>query len=205
RRRRDRPGGPDRGRAGEPAAAPDPGGGTAARAAARGAGGDGRGAGPGPGPGRWGGIMSRPLAALLLLLLLGVPAAAGPPPQDPGAPPDSALEAAVREVASHLRCVVCQGLSIQDSPSALAREMKQIVRDQLAAGRTADEVKDYFVARYGEWILLDPPARGFNLAVHVLPVLGLLGGAVIVAVLLRRWTRMPAGEEGSADVGETPP
>lgn len=150
--------------------------------------------------------MSRPLAALLLLLLLGVPAAvAGPPPQDPGAPADSALEAAVRDVASQLRCVVCQGLSIQDSPSELAREMKQIVRDQLAAGRTPDEVKDYFVARYGEWILLDPPARGFNLTVHVLPILGLLGGAVVVAVLLRRWTRAPAEEEGSADVGETPP
>jgi len=149
--------------------------------------------------------MSRPLVALLAFLLLWVPApAGGAPAQEPGAPADSALEAAVRAVASQLRCVVCQGLSIQDSPSDLAREMKQIVRDQLAAGRTPDEVKDYFVARYGEWILLDPPARGFNLAVHVLPVLGLLGGAVVVAVLLRRWTRAPA-EEGSADGGETAP
>ena len=145
------------------------------------------------------------LAAALALLPLRAPApAAGAPLQEQGAPADSALEAAVRAVASQIRCVVCQGLSIQDSPSDLAREMKQVVRDQLAAGKTPDEVKEYFVARYGEWVLLDPPARGFNLTVHVLPILGLLVGAVVVGVLIRRWTRAPA-EEGGADPGEPAP
>ena len=148
--------------------------------------------------------MRTPLAALLALLILAVPAAAGPPQQAPATPADSALEAKVREVASVLRCVVCQGLSIQDSPSDLAREMKQIVRDQLAAGRTPDEVKAYFVDRYGEWILLDPPARGINLAVHLLPIAGLVVGAIVVGVLVRRWTRAPAEEDGT-DLGEPAP
>ena len=144
-----------------------------------------------------------PFVALLFLFLLPAHAVGAPRQDEPGAAADSALEAAVRAVASQIRCVVCQGLSIQDSPSDLAREMKQIVRDQLAAGRTPEEVKEYFVARYGEWILLDPPARGFNLAVHVLPILSLVAGAV-VGVLTRRWTRAPA-EEGGADPGETLP
>jgi cytochrome c-type biogenesis protein CcmH/NrfF len=75
--------------------------------------------------------------------------------------PDTLLEARVREVASELRCPVCQGESIEDSPAALAQEMKVIVREQLAAGRTPDEVKAYFVEKYGEWILLRPKARGW--------------------------------------------
>jgi cytochrome c-type biogenesis protein CcmH len=102
---------------------------------------------------------------------------------------DEELEARTREVAALLRCPVCQGESIQDSPADLAREMRAVVRDQLAAGRTPDEVKAYFVDRYGEWILLAPPARGFNLLLYVLPFAGLAigGGALFVAA--RRWQR----------------
>jgi len=142
-------------------------------------------------------------AVLLGLVLLWGPASAQGAPQqeDSVAPADPALEAAVRAVASQIRCVVCQGLSIEDSHTDLASEMRQIVREQLAAGRTPEEVKEYFVARYGEWILLDPPARGFNLTVHVLPVLGLVVGAIVVVLLIRRWTRAPA-KEGSAGPGE---
>ncbi len=101
---------------------------------------------------------------------------------------DSVLEARVRQVASELRCPVCQGESIQDSPAALAQEMKAIVREQLAAGRTPDEVKAYFVEKYGEWILLRPKARGWNVLVYLLPLLALLGGAVVIARATRRWS-----------------
>ncbi|MFW6078670.1 MAG: cytochrome c-type biogenesis protein, partial [Gemmatimonadota bacterium] len=83
------------------------------------------------------------------------------------APSGEELEALTREVSSQLRCVVCQGLSIEDSPSDLAREMKSVVRDQLAAGRSPEQVKQYFVDTYGEWILLEPEATGFNLAVYI--------------------------------------
>lgn len=114
------------------------------------------------------------------------------------------LEQQVRQVASQLRCVVCQGLSIQDSPSELARQMKAVVREQLAAGRSPDEVKRYFVDKYGEWILLAPEPEGFNLAVYLLPVVALLAGAGVVVVAVRRWTAPAADDERRAGAGAEP-
>jgi cytochrome c-type biogenesis protein CcmH len=104
-----------------------------------------------------------------------------------GQPADSALDASVRAVASELRCPVCQGESIEDSPAGLAQEMRAIVREQLAAGKTPDEVKAYFAGKYGEWILLQPRASGWNLIVYVLPVAALLAGIAVVVRLTRRW------------------
>lgn len=101
----------------------------------------------------------------------------------------AALEAQVREVASSLRCPVCLALSIQDSPSSLAEDMRDVIRDRLRAGETPDEVREYFVSRYGEWVLLEPRAEGFNLAVWTLPVALLLTGLVFVIWLARRWSR----------------
>jgi cytochrome c-type biogenesis protein CcmH/NrfF len=105
------------------------------------------------------------------------------------APGDTALERLTRSVAAQLRCPVCQGLSLADSPSELALEMKDVVRDQLRAGRTPDEVKAYFVAKYGEWILLEPPRRGVNLLAYLLPAVAIVGGAAIIWLMLGRWTR----------------
>jgi len=101
---------------------------------------------------------------------------------------DSALEAQTTAVASTLRCPVCQGESIQDSPSDLARQMRAVVRDRLRAGNTPDEVKAYFVSRYGEWILLEPTMKGLNILLYVIPVLLVVGGLVLVAFLVRRWS-----------------
>ena len=131
--------------------------------------------------------------SLLLLLSLGLAARS----VAQRAPTGEELEAATRSVAAQLRCPVCQGESIQDSPADLAREMRAVVRDQLAAGRTPDEVKAYFVERYGEWILLAPPAKGFNLLLYILPLSGLLAGGAVLAIVARRWQRRtparPAG------------
>jgi cytochrome c-type biogenesis protein CcmH len=101
---------------------------------------------------------------------------------------DSALEAQTTAVASTLRCPVCQGESIQDSPSDLARQMRAVVRDKLRAGNTPDQVKAYFVSKYGEWILLDPTMTGLNILLYVIPVLLVVGGLALVAILVRRWT-----------------
>jgi cytochrome c-type biogenesis protein CcmH len=101
---------------------------------------------------------------------------------------DSALEAQTTAVASTLRCPVCQGESIQDSPSDLARQMRAVVRDKLRAGNTPDQVKAYFVSKYGEWILLDPTMTGLNILLYVIPVLLVVGGLALVAFLVRRWT-----------------
>lgn len=96
------------------------------------------------------------------------------------------------EIASELRCVVCQNLSVADSPSEMAAQMRAIVRERLAAGDSPEQVREYFVARYGEWILLSPRRQGFNLVVWGVPVAAVALGLVAVALLLRRWTRRPA-------------
>lgn len=101
---------------------------------------------------------------------------------------DSLLEAQTTKLASELRCPVCQGNSIQDSPSELAQQMRDLVRDQLRAGKTPDEVRAYFVDKYGEWILLEPKATGFNLVVYIVPLLVIVVGGAIVWRNLKRWT-----------------
>lgn len=106
---------------------------------------------------------------------------------------DTALEARTSAVAAQLRCPVCQGLSIQDSPAELAQQMRSLVRDQLAAGKTPDQVKAYFISKYGEWILLAPKPSGFNLLAYLIPVLVVLGGGVAIALAVRRWTTKTEG------------
>lgn len=114
-------------------------------------------------------------------------------------PRDTALERRTREVAAGLRCPVCQGLSIADSPSELALEMKGLVREQLAAGKTPDEVRGYFIAKYGEWVLLEPKPTGLNLLVYLLPLLVVAGGGGLVW----RFVRAHAGSAGQ-DVRDSP-
>ena len=129
---------------------------------------------------------------ICLLLALAAPARAAAQ-ASPAQPPDDArLEAQTSRVASELRCPVCQGLSIEDSPSDMARDMRGIVKEQLAEGKSPEEVKEYFVRGYGEWILLAPRAEGFNLAVYILPVLALLAGGALIVVLTKRWMRASA-------------
>jgi cytochrome c-type biogenesis protein CcmH len=134
--------------------------------------------------------MSRGLAGVLAtLLLLAGSAAAGP-----------VDEKTVHDVAAQLRCVVCQSLSVADSPSETASQMRGIIRERLAAGESPAEVRAYFVEKYGEWILLAPPKSGFNLLVWVVPFAGLGLGLLLVAVVLRRWSRkIPPGAPSGVD------
>ena len=124
----------------------------------------------------------RRLAAPVLVLLVSVAAGAQPP-----AAPVS--EDTVHEVATQLRCVVCQSLSVADSPSEMASQMRGIIRARLAASERPAEVIQYFVDRYGEWILLAPRRRGFNLLVWLFPLVAVATGLVLVATIVRRWTR----------------
>ena len=107
---------------------------------------------------------------------------------------DSTLEARTTAVASTLRCPVCPGESIQDSPSELAQQMRSVVRDRLRAGQTPDEIRTYFVGRYGEWILLEPKMTGLNMVLYALPVVSIVGGLILIVFLVRRWTK-PADAE----------
>lgn len=102
--------------------------------------------------------------------------------------PDFALEDRVREVAEGLRCVVCQNLSVADSPSDLAKEMRNRVRELIQQGKSPAEIRAYFVSRYGEFVLLAPPKRGFNLLLWGLPFLAIAAGACGVYFVAKRWT-----------------
>ncbi len=118
--------------------------------------------------------------------------------QAQGVPSDSTVNAMTRALASELRCPVCQGLSLQDSPSDLAQQMRAVIRDQLKAGKTPDEVRAYFLEKYGEWILLEPKPNGVNLLVYVVPILAVLGGLIVVGGAVRKWTAAPAGAPSDA-------
>ncbi len=120
-----------------------------------------------------------PLALAAWLAFAGVLGAAKAPD----------LEEQVRQIAADLRCPVCQNLSVADSPSPLAQEMRGLIREQLQQGKTRQEILAYFESKYGEWALLAPKPTGFNLLAYVVPFLA--GAAGILGVLLgiRRWVR----------------
>ena len=101
-----------------------------------------------------------------------------------GGPPT--LQDRVDAVASDLRCPVCQNLSVADSPSLIAREMRATIAGQLRAGASPDDVKSYFVKRYGRWIVLSPDTSGSGLIVWMIPVIALCIGAALVIPRLRR-------------------
>ena len=107
------------------------------------------------------------------------------------APTRAVTESQVQEVAAQLRCVVCQTLSVADSPSEMASQMRAIVRERLEAGESPARVVQYFVDRYGEWILLAPRRSGFNILVWAAPLAAVAVGVAIVGVLVSRWTRRP--------------
>jgi cytochrome c-type biogenesis protein CcmH len=125
------------------------------------------------------------LAGAGLLLLI---AALGPGALAAGA---AVSEDEVQAIASQLRCVVCQNLSVADSPSEMAGQMRDLIRERLAAGDRREEVLAYFVQRYGDWVLLAPPARGLNLVLWLAPLAAVVGGLAVALTLARRWRRRP--------------
>ena len=98
---------------------------------------------------------------------------------------DPVLEARARDISAGLRCLVCQNQSIDDSDAPLARDLRILVRQQLTSGGSDKEVREYLVARYGDFILLKPPFQTATLLLWLTPLLVLLAGAAI-AVRSRR-------------------
>lgn len=105
--------------------------------------------------------------------------------------PDRAVE-----LQRQLRCPVCASVSIAESGSETAVAMRRAVDDQIAAGRSDQQIVDYFRARYGDWVLLDPPVRGVTTWLWLLPLAAVVLG---VAVVLTRTARPPVGELAAAD------
>ncbi len=141
----------------------------------------------------------------ILCVALAASALSGAAAQTAPITTDEAMEAKVAAVASQLRCVVCQGQALQDSPSELAQQMRALIREQLVAGKSPDEIKSYFVAKYGEWILLEPQPHGFNILAWALPPLLLIGGAILLTVRMRRWAAAAPSESDAAPAPRSPP
>jgi cytochrome c-type biogenesis protein CcmH len=131
--------------------------------------------------------MLRALAAVLCALAWGAGVAAA---QDP--PRAADLEA-------ELVCPVCE-TTLDQSNAPVAERMKLYIRQRIAAGDSEDEIKDALVAQFGPGVLARPPEGGFGLLAWLLPLAALLGGAVVVAVLVRSWSRgRPAAAEQPLD------
>ncbi|MGH2725170.1 MAG: cytochrome c-type biogenesis protein [Actinomycetota bacterium] len=147
---------------------------------------------------RRGALAATALAAALVAAggALAVTAARGPEPP-------VTVEERAQAVAEGLRCPVCQNLSVADSPSALAAEMRRTIADRLRAGQSPEEIRGGFVAAYGEWILQEPPKRGINLVAWLAPGILFLAGAAAGVLAIRRWTAggRPAGPPGGDGTG----
>ncbi|TXH32325.1 MAG: cytochrome c-type biogenesis protein CcmH [Rhodospirillaceae bacterium] len=102
---------------------------------------------------------------------------------------DPALEARAEAISRDIRCVVCQGESIEDSDADIAHELRVIVREQLKAGATDDQVQEYLVARYGDFVLLKPPFKAKTAFIWTGPFLLLLGGGIGICLYFRRVAR----------------
>lgn len=128
--------------------------------------------------------MRRAATALLLFVALcAAPALAVQPAERLD---DPALEARARAISQELRCLVCQNQSIDDSDAPLARDLRVLVRERLAAGDDDDAVFDFVVARYGDFVRLRPPFRADTLILWLGPAAVLLAGGVLALSVLRR-------------------
>lgn len=127
------------------------------------------------------------MSAAPLALLLVTLAQSGYAPTRMGlAPLEQQQEERVQMLGKQLRCPVCQGVSIADSPSSMARAQLDKVRELVKEGKSDQEIYDFFTSRYGEWILMEPTKTGLNAVLWVGPGLLLLFGIAVVVLLSRK-------------------
>lgn len=119
---------------------------------------------------------------------------------------ETALETQVREVARELRCPVCQGESVYDSNAEVAVQMKNLIAEKLQAGESKEQIIRYFTDRYGNFMLMKPPAEGVHWLIWLLPVfLGLLGVLLVfrfISSMKHKETTRADDETSSQDIEE---
>jgi cytochrome c-type biogenesis protein CcmH len=135
------------------------------------------------------------LAGLFALAVIASPAAYAVQPDEIMA--DPAKEARARDLSRELRCMVCQNQSIDDSEAPLARDLRLLVRERIAAGDSDSQVIDFLVARYGEFVLLKPRFERQTLLLWLLTPLALGGGGLALWLHGRRRAKWPLGEDQS--------
>ncbi len=112
---------------------------------------------------------------------------------------DPELEARARALSAELRCVICQGESIDGSGAAIARDVRVLLREMLVEGKSEDEIKDFLSARYGDTILLRPRFSGSGVLLWLIgPILFVFGGLISV-IFIRRSGRIEFDEDGEND------
>jgi cytochrome c-type biogenesis protein CcmH len=104
--------------------------------------------------------------------------------------PDPTLEARARALSKTLRCMVCQNQSIDDSNAPLARDLRLLLRERIKAGESDDQVRDFLVSRYGEFVLLEPLLNAHTVILWALPLAGLALGGITFLLISRRKNRM---------------
>jgi cytochrome c-type biogenesis protein CcmH len=134
-------------------------------------------------------MRSRVVAVLALLVIAAALALAL-------RPHESTAAEHVDRITSELRCPVCQGLSVKDSPSETAREMRDLVVQRVNEGKTDAQIEDEFRAAYGDWVILAPPLVSWNGVIWAVPILALVGGVLVA--LRRMRTAPPALERPNA-------
>ena len=112
------------------------------------------------------------------------------------------LEARARALSKNLRCMVCQNESIDDSEAPLAHDLRVLVRERINAGDSDQQVLDFLVARYGEFVLLKPPLSWHTVALWGLPPAALLIGALVIIADLRRRRMGQPAEEANLSAAE---
>ena len=122
-------------------------------------------------------------AALIALCLLATPVSAV---QRDELLKDTVQESRARAISEELRCMVCQNQSIDDSDAPLARDLRLLVRERIVAGDSDSAIRDFIVARYGDFILLKPPLNRSTWLLWFSPLLVLLGGVVAMMLMQRR-------------------
>jgi cytochrome c-type biogenesis protein CcmH len=108
------------------------------------------------------------------------------------ASPDPRVEERLKVLAQELRCLVCQNQTIADSNAPLALDLRNQIREQVAQGRSDDQIRDYMVQRYGDFVLYRPPMRATTVLLWLGPLaLILLGAGIFIAIVRRRATALP--------------
>lgn len=133
--------------------------------------------------------MIKSLVAVLIVLGIGLGSAQAVAPDEVLG--DPALESRARALSVNLRCMVCQNQSIDDSDAPLAKDLRVLVRERLLEGDTDDQVIDYLVSRYGEFVLLKPRFALHTLILWAAGPLALLAGTIAIFVLIRRRVANP--------------
>lgn len=106
------------------------------------------------------------------------------------------------EIANELNCPICEGQSVRDSNSQLARDMRDRIQIMLDEGHSEQEIKDYFVDRYGVGILREPPKDGFFMTLWWMPVIGVAIGALVLGTFVtQRKSRATKGSPGESSTG----